>query len=806
MLHHLMDAERWQRVEHIFHAVADDPAGLDRDAKVQSLSDGDAVLIQAVRALLAAEGSLGSSSPVIDRHVGLRLGSYQVDALIARGGMASVYEAHRADDQFHQRVAIKIMDVRLSDEALVAGFRSERQILAALEHGNITRLIDGGFSGYGEPYLVMEYVDGVSIEKYCDMQRLDIAARVRLFARACAGVAFAHRNLILHRDLKPSNILVTADGVPKVVDFGTAALLQPERLTTVSRAPLTPSYASPEQLTGRPVGTASDQYSLGLVLYELLSGVPAMPHGASLIGAVERALAGKEPTPLDQVITDANAAVRGTSALRLRRQLAGDLGTVVRKALAIDPAARYASVEHLMDDLYRWLRAEVILGRTQSMRYRASRFIARHRVAVATAVLLLVSLVGATVWSLQQTRIAQRESARAREINRFMTTMLSSANPSWMNPINANAGAVTVRQALDGASELLAARPLADPAVEAEIRRVIGQTYMSLGALDQAAPHLESALALAKAQGDAFGVAVAETYAGSMLTARGDFKGAESHHRLAVAYYRAAGSRQDVVFRAGALSELANAISYQRPGDAEAIALYRESIALGDSAGSLQAVVNLHNLAVALVRRGHLDEGEAAVRESLRRMDGVAWPMPERASALRTLAVLLFQQGRYAEAEPLAREAVEFAIKTRPPNHPLLPNNKAWWGRALIANGDASRGLAVSQDALDGYSKIRPAGHQDLVLPLIGLGAACRMQGKLAESERYLREAEAIIRKFPAQRDRIADMAGELGLTLRALGRDAEADKLLRESHDILQRAYGEQHPLTRQARTRIGT
>jgi serine/threonine-protein kinase len=540
------------------------------------------------------------------------------------------------------------------------------------------------------------------------------------------------------------------------------------------------------------------------VLYELLAGAPAMPHGTSLIGAVERALAGKEPAPVEQAVTDESAAARGTSAAKLRRQLSGDLGTIVRKALAIDAAARYASVEHLIDDLYRWLRGETIQGRPQSMGYRASRFVARHRVAVATAAVLAVSLIVATVWSISQTKIAQRESARAKEINRFMTTMLSSANPSWSNPINANAGAVTVRQALDGATELLAGRPLPDPAIEADIRRVIGQTYLSVGALDQAAPQFEKALASSTAHGDAFGTAVAEGLIGSLLTARGDFKGAEPHHRRAVAYYRTDGLNQDPIFRSGALGELANSIIYQRPGDAEAIALYRESIAIADRVGSLQASVNLHNLAVTLVRSGNLTDGEVAVRESLRRMDATPWPVPERASALRTLAVLLFQQGRYAEAEPLAHEAVEFAIKTRPPNHPLLPNNKAWWGRVLIANGDGERGRAVSQEAFEGYSQIRPAGHQDLVLPLIGLGAAHRVLGKLHESERFLRDAEVIIRKFPAQRDRIADMAGELGLTLRALGRAAEADTLLRESHDILQRAYGDAHPLTKQAKARL--
>jgi serine/threonine-protein kinase len=808
MLHAMMDSERWQRIEGIFHEVADDPPGADRDTRVRTLSGGDDGLAEAVRALLSADAALDSPAGALDRHVGLRLGSYAVDSLIARGGMASVYEAHRADDQFHQRVAIKIMDLRLSDDTLVAAFRAERQVLAALEHPNITRLIDGGLTPFGEPYLAMEYVNGVAIDTYCDRERLDVKARVRLFTQACRGVAFAHRNLILHRDLKPSNMLVTADGVPKVVDFGTAALLQPERLTTVSRAPLTPAYASPEQLTGRPVGTASDQYSLGLVLYELLAGVPAVPHGISLIGAVEGALAGKEPPLLHLGVTDEAAAARGSSAARLRRQLSGDLGTIVRKALAPDPAARYSSVEHLFDDLERWQRGEVILGRPQSMGYRVSRFAARHRVAAATAAVLLISLIGATVWSMQQTRIAQRESVRARELNRFMSTMLSSANPGWQNVLNANvnASSVTVRQALDGAGELLANQPLADPVVEADIRRVIGLTYMGLSAFDQAKLHFDQAFGLSSANGDGFGVAMAESFSGSLRTAQGDFKGAEPYHRRAVAYFRANGDEHEPAFRAGAIGELGNAIAYQRPGDAEAVALFRESIAIGDANGvaSAQTSVMLHNLAITLVRAGKLDEGEAAVRESLRRMDAMPKQVPERASTLRTLAVLLYQKGQYAEAEPLAREAVEYATKTRPPNHPMLPNNKAWWARILIAQGDADRGMAVAQDGYDGYTKIRPAGHPELALSMIGLGAAYRLQGKLAESEQWLRQAEAILRKFPAQRDRMADMAGELALTLRAMGRNAEADTLIQESHDILQRAYGDAHPLTKQAKQRI--
>jgi serine/threonine protein kinase len=807
-----MDSSRWQRIESIFNMLADLPSGHARDERLEALTGGDGKLAAEVLALLETDALLetpefvaqtSDPGPADDRHVGLRLGSYQVGDLIAHGGMSSVYRAERADDHFHQSVAVKIMDVRLSDEKLVASFRAERQILAALEHVNLTRLIDGGVTPFNEPYLVMEFVDGVRLTEYCDQQKLDLESRVRLFIRACAGVTFAHRNLILHRDLKPSNILVTADGVPKVVDFGTAALLQPDRLTTISRAPLTPAYASPEQLTSRPVGTASDQYSLGLVLFELLTGSPAVPQGTSLIGAVERALAGVEPPAPHLSIAHYAPLLRGTTAAKLKRQLSGDLGTIVRKSLANDSGARYASVEHLVDDLERVLRREPILGRAQSLRYRAARFFARHRVAVVGAAVLIVSLLAATGISFQQARIARRESAKARELNRFMTTMLSSANPIWANPNAFNSSSVTVRQALDGAAELLAGQSL-DPDVEAEVRRVVGGAYVTLAAFDQAQVQLEKALALSTGTGDALGVATTQMQLGALLTARGDFSGAESIHRKSVAYFRGAGRNSDPGLRSAVLGELGAAIGYQRPGDPEAIALMRESTALGDSIGSAVVPVMQHNLAIQLIRAGNLQEGETAVRDSLRRMNAMAKQLPERASTLRTLAVLLWQKGQYAEAEPLARESVEFAIRTRPPNHPLLPNNKSWWARTLASLGKGEEALRVSQDAYDSYARLRPAGHQDLVLPLICLGASYRVLGKLQESETYLRQANQLIRKFPAQRDRTADAAGELGLTLRAMGRTAEADGLLSESHAILQKAYGDDHPLVRQAKERL--
>ena len=754
-----MDPARWHQVEEIFHTVVDVPIGPERETKLTELCGTDEALALAVRGLLAEEDQFRVPEAVVDPHIGLRLGHYEVDALIARGGMASVYSAHRADETFQQRVAIKIMDLRLSEPALVAQFRAERQILAALEHPALTRLLDGGVTGFGEPYLVMEYVEGEPIDQYGDRARLAIAARIRLFMEVCAGVAFAHRNLVLHRDIKPGNILITADGHVKVVDFGTATLLRPERLATVSRAPLTPAYASPEQLKGDAVGTAADQYSLGLVLYQLLTGVAPFALRASLMAGVERAISGEEPTVPHNAVVDTAAAPRQTTLARLRRILAGDLGTIVRKALSADPASRYASVQHFAEDLERWEAGAPIHGRTPSLAYQTSRLVKRHWIAVTIAATLLVSLIAATAVSIRQARIARAESAKAVQLNRFLTRMLSSANPSWSNANAASAGSITVRQVLDGAGALVASELGSMPEVEAEMRRALGRTYVGLGAAAQARPHLERALALYRDHSDADGAASTTALLGSERMQRGEFKAAEALLREAVAYVRARGDRVDPELQQIALSDLGTVIAYQHPGHPEALAIMRESITAADRAGSnpgLAAVVQL-NLGGQLIRLGRIDEGEATLNEARRRIQALPTELPETNSLIRSLGIIKFQRGDYVEAERLTRQAVEGSLRMRPPNHPLQPNFKIWWGRALLASGQIDRGRAVVLEALAGYRKMRPPDHLEMALPLITLGITHRLDNAAsrnpsASSARRARFSQNIRRAATAMR------------------------------------------------------
>jgi len=409
--------ERWRRLEEIFHGAAV-LAPSQRAAYLDEVSAGDTDLRCEALALLAPESGIwdlpaevrGAASSALDdaRLVGARLGPYRLVKEIGQGGMGRVYLASRDDDQFHRRVAVKIADGTQAPDALTR-FRSERQILAALDHTNIARLFDGGITEAGVPYLVLEYVEGEPIDRYCDTRQLGIEERLRIFRDVCSAVHHAHQSLVVHRDIKPSNVLVTPDGTAKLLDFGIAKLLKPEllgrapALTVAEYRPMTPEYASPEQVRGEAVTPASDVYSLGVLLYELLTGCrPLRLEGRGV--AIERIVSEVEPEPPSRAALwpakgasgrtpEGRSRDRGTTPERLRRQLAGDLDNIVMMALRKVGARRYASAEQLADDLRRAADGLPVRARKDTLSYRVRKLLGRNRYA-AGAVIAFVALVG----------------------------------------------------------------------------------------------------------------------------------------------------------------------------------------------------------------------------------------------------------------------------------------------------------------------------------------------------------------------------------------------------------------------------
>lgn len=393
-----LSVERWTLIEEIFHQ-ARSHAGAAREEVLQRLCAGDAALLAETRALLTADNQstvqqLKTKAPAPDL-AGRRAGNYQLDSLLGTGGMGSVYLAHRCDGQFDRQVALKLLGAHLRSEFFTGRFGVERQLLATLDHPNITRLLDSGVSAEGDPYLVLEYVDGKPIDEYCDQRRLGIRARIQLFLHLCAAVEYAHRQQVIHRDLKPSNILVSADGTAKLLDFGTAKLVEAaDSNTTATRfRMLTPQYASPEQLRGDPLTPATDVYSLGIILYGLVAGAWPFGDPQSVVSGLERAVRDVEARHPAEVADDEAAGRRGVSKATLVDVLKGDLWKVIHKAIEAEPDRRYPSVKEFSKDLERFLEGSTVRARPQTITYRSAKFVRRHATAAAITVALIAIVI-----------------------------------------------------------------------------------------------------------------------------------------------------------------------------------------------------------------------------------------------------------------------------------------------------------------------------------------------------------------------------------------------------------------------------
>jgi len=442
-----MDPERWQRVKEAFQSALDLPPE-ERSIYLDGFCAAEPDLRSEIDSLLRHHheaGTLMDKPPAIagviadnehDSWVGKNIGPYQTVARIGEGGMGAVYRAIRVDDHYLKNVAIKLVRGGLATGHILRRFKSERQIMASLDHPNIARLLDGGTTDDGLPYLVMEHIDGRPIDEYCDSKRLTTVERLKLFCQVCSAVQYAHQSLVVHRDLKPGNILVTADGTPKLLDFGIAKLLEPELFFqtaelggTMAKA-MTPEFASPEQVRGDPVTTASDVYSLGVILYRLLTG--HAPYRVDTANPLDLARVISEVEPeRPSVVIDRTAAITGhdgkprqltpeeVSQVRdgrpaaLRRNLAGDIDNIVLKALRKEPARRYGSAEQFSEDINRYLDGLPVQARSDTIFYRTGKFVRRNKIPVAAVALVLVSLVTGIVLTVRQARIAERERAVA---------------------------------------------------------------------------------------------------------------------------------------------------------------------------------------------------------------------------------------------------------------------------------------------------------------------------------------------------------------------------------------------------------
>src|SRR5438874_8474118 len=479
----IVTPERWKQVEVVFGQALELPAG-ERAAFIQKNCEGDEELRREVESLLESHASAGRfiDQPDIflkddDASVaaGQLIGAYRIVREIGRGGIGAVYLAERADEQYQKRVAIKLIKRGMDTDSVLRHFRNERQILASFDHPNIARLFDGGTTEDGLPYFVMEYVEGLPINEYCSAHGLSVVDRLKLFREVCAAVSYAHRHTVIHRDIKMSNIFVTSEGTPKLLDFGIAKILAPgagaEGLMTMTGVrPMTPEYASPEQIRGEPVTTASDVYSLGVVLYELLTGRSPYRFTSRAPHDVERAITEQEPT---RPSTATGLHRKQHSELSNRKLLRGDLDNILLMALRKEPARRYQTVDQFAEDIRRHLESRPVRARKDTIGYRARKFVRRNKVAVAASLLILVSLIGGLIATAWHAHRATVQKALAERRFNDVRQLAHSVLFDYHDAIKNLPGATRVRERLvkDALNYLdsLAREATGDPALQREL-------------------------------------------------------------------------------------------------------------------------------------------------------------------------------------------------------------------------------------------------------------------------------------------------------------------------------------------------
>jgi tetratricopeptide (TPR) repeat protein/predicted Ser/Thr protein kinase len=737
--------ETWASVEVHFEALRQ-LTPEERAAGLGAITD-DEVRREVASLLNHSEGTEGLATVVGSVAAGLdpavpgeRLGAYRLLRRLGHGGQGTVFEAVRDDGRFEQRTAIKIVKWEIDSEATRRRFREERQILAGLEHPYVARLLDGGETQNGAPYLVMEFVDGLPLIEATE--GWSMRRKLELFLKVAAGVAAAHRKLIVHRDLKPGNILVTKDDNPKLLDFGIAKLLDAggDATQTVFQL-LTPAYASPEQVRGMPISTASDVYSLGIVLYQLLTGRKPYRLQTATPLEMDRVICQEPPAPAD---------------------LDSELDAILAMALRKEPERRYQGMEQFAEDVRRYLENRPILARPDTFGYRSAKFLRRNRLTASVAAGFILVLIAAAAVTIRQGVRANREAAVAQAVNDFLQNDLL-AQASSVNQADASAKPdphLEVRTALDRAAARIQGKFDRQPEVEAAIRGTIGQTYLDLGLYPAARTQLDRALNLFRRT-----------------------LGPENPQTLAT------------------LRRLGNIAKFQgNYAEAEALltqAFEKQRQVLGrEHPDTLSSMTILGSLYVEQGKYGQAEALDQQILEIRRRLLGPEHP--NTLTSMNNLAIAYVYQGKYPQAEEIWRQFVEVGRRVLGPDH---PDTLAAMNNLSVVyqhEGKYGQAEALNSQVVEIRRRLMGPEHPNTLTSMSNLAILYSKQGKYAEAETLNSQVVEIRRRLigPEHPNTLNSM-NNLANVYSAQGRYMQAEKLFAQLVEIRRRVLGPEHPIT---------
>lgn len=753
-----MTTERWRQLKELFGEVCERPPE-KRRAFIDSACGGDEELRAELMALVDSHAAsaeflkpprrraaAGSHAEVEDL-AGRRIGPYEVLRPLGAGGMGAVYLARRGAEE----VALKLVKRGMDTNLILSRFQNERRALENLVHPNIARLLDAGAADDGRPYLVMEYVEGERIDRWCDRKRLSIPDRLELFRKVCAAVHYAHQNLVVHRDLKPSNILITEQGAPKLLDFGLAKVLDPDvgdhaTITATAHRFLTPEYAAPEQINGDPITIAADVYSLGVVLYELLCGRRPYRLQARSQAEIERVVLEFEPAALSAMVgrdeqssvrDDASrkkinpveiASARRATPERLRRRLSGDLDTIALTTLRKEPERRYKSVEQLNEEIYRALHGLPIRARKDTAVYRLTKFIQRNKGAVGVGAALAATLfIGAGV-ALWQARIATekrieaaRADVKAERMRAYLLNTFQAADPGALG------ASVTLDELLDISSDRIASELGDEPEVRAQMLDNFGRIYFTHGRFDAAVRNLSDALALYRQAPGDHDLDVANTLhmLGAVLLEAGRFEEAKQRLSEAVdARRRVRGAADNRV--AGVLDDLRRV--HEKTGD------YATAERLYEEAGEIYR------------NSFGADDLFMATRRAV-------------------LGDIRIGQGRFDEAEAIYERAIAEVSERFGDDPVYIADLKAGRARAIHQRGDIERAAAALREAAELQRAAYNGDHPELARTLSLLARNCAARGEIRQAD------EILAHTVRMQRDLLGDDHPRLQADIELLGR-----------------------------------
>lgn len=823
-----MDNSRWEKIQQLFEAALEKNPR-QQESFLRDSCGGDLELFEEVRSLLEADTNTHSllQSPAMDQvdlgelftRDGELIGPYRIIRQIGKGGMGAVYLAERADGQFEQQVALKLIKPGMDTEEILKRFQGERQILARLQHPNIARLLDGGITDRGLPYFTMEYVDGLPIDQYCDQQQFDISQRLKLFETICTAVQYAHQNLVIHRDIKPSNIIITPEGDVKLLDFGIAAMLSGDQegfaftmMTEQSRRVMTPEYASPEQTRGLGVTTASDVYSLGIVLYQLLTGRRPYRVTSRLPEEVERivletlpkkpstAITKSVETETDTVTPETISQFRKTTTDKLKRQLSGDLDNICLMALQKEPQSRYKSVDQLRLDIQRHLEGLPVLARPQTFLYYTEKFLRRHRTVLSIALLVLSILIGLTIFYTsrleKQRDLAQLEADKAAQVSEFLTSIFEVSDP-----YKAKGETITAHELLDrGAARI--EQELADqPEVRAALMDVMGNVYYKLGLFTEADSLLKQSLRIREDlfQNNRIEVATSLSHLGQLKRDQGEYPIADSLFKEALEIQRKilgnqhrdiASTLSDLGWLSHDLGKFDQAEKYYR----ESIQILRDLSLTNDPAYP----TILDNLAQLLHEVGQYEQADSLFQESLElQLQLHGEYHPEVSTTLYNYAQLMQTKGEYEKAESMYRRTLKIDKKVLGNTHPDVAYTLSSLGRVLIILGKYQEAEPLLHEALSIRRKALGSSHPDVAFSLDHLGGLMEAEGNYTEAETYYEESLDILKRFYGQEHpEVVQVLHHLGIMYQKMGNLKQAEKILNGVLQTRIKLYGEKHRL----------